>query len=134
MEPTSKRILKVIAETRDGNFYNIPEEETEKFYRKLSPYSKRSGSWWYLHGELQSRVGYDKGFITNILPEEMNETCTDIALEGIYPIEVVGIPEPCIGYFWVTRQGMGRGLVCLESDVRERMEAEALYSVKAELL
>lgn len=26
---------------------------------------KRISNWWYLHGELESEVGYDKGFIVS---------------------------------------------------------------------
>ena len=126
------KILKIIACQVGGSFYNIPE--SEKYYCQLNENVKNSGGWWYLHGQLQEEIGYDKGLILNIEPEEMNSTQTDIALEGIYQVEVEGIEKPCIGYFWIDSLKLGRGLVCYKNDLESVEYARNKYQQKSDRL
>lgn len=124
-----------------------------------------NNSWWYLHGDLERRCGYDKAFIYNMsdFPDEYIEVLewreingreTEVPefiyrkeahLHGIYPVEVYGVPEPCLGFFWITgerkitatnkRSGEKRdfmyweqrGLVVLESDKEEVEYARKRY-------
>lgn len=97
----------------DGSFY---DEETK--YEELSEDIKNSGQWWYLHGELEEDVGYDKGLILNIKPEQLEKRLhlPDINLKGEYEVEVKGINKPCIGYFWIDSMKLGRGFVCYKDD------------------
>ena len=86
----------------------IPEEELD------------NNSWWYLHGKLENIVGYDKAYTINCFSagysketlnclEWMGETVIQVGdpltrqqmyVNGIIPIEIEGINEPCLGYFW----------------------------------
>lgn len=78
--------------------------------------------WWYLDGELESIVHYDKATVTNCLSggfakETINwgsivgnevEELVDwkpkhmMCFDGIVDVEIEGISEPCKGYFWTT--------------------------------
>jgi len=106
-------------------------------------------SWWYLDGLLEGKCGYDKATIYNLseIPDLRKETLrwkcitgdravvesytkhTEIHANGEYEVEVYGIEEPCIAFFWTARERMvrtekgirfkvwnQRGLVCLKSD------------------
>ena len=108
--------LKITAYHVDGTLhkskYNseneVPEEEM------------CHNSWWYLHGELQSEVGYDKAITTNcnsagysketidwsnISDNVVTEVFKDMTrpvmcVNGEIPVEVEGFNRPCIGFFW----------------------------------
>ena len=110
--------LKMTAYQVDGNLYksqyksenDVPEDEM------------CHNSWWYLHGELQDIVGFDKAITTNCKTAGYSkETINWTSIEGsevksvrknkplihpvmhinaIIPVEVEGIYKPCIGYFW----------------------------------
>lgn len=77
---------------------------------------------WYLHGELESLVGYDIAYATNCktagysrqtinyscisgskvceLREDGNLMRYEMHLDGIVPVKVKGVEERCVGYFW----------------------------------
>lgn len=123
-------------------------------------------SWWYLHGELEKIVGYDKATTINcksagysretinageihgsdVINLSPNLPCTMMYINGIVPVEIEGISEPCVGYFWTTNnrkiswQGKEydfwdqRGLVCLKSDQKGCKYAEKKYKEKSKIL
>ena len=123
-------------------------------------------SWWYLHGELECLVGYDKATATNCksagytkptVPwEEIHGSAvtkiTDqkpwwaMCVDGIIPVEVEGISEPCVGFFWTAEyrkirwqddvydKWEQRGLVCLKSDRTGCKYAFKKYKERSEIL
>lgn len=120
--------LIIIAKQVDGSLY-----KSNINYEDLSEDIKDSGNWWYLHGRLQDDVGYDKGLIENIRPEQVENRCgyPDINLNGEYEVEIRGIDKPCIGYFWIDSIGLGRGLVCYKDDLEEIKFAKENYKEKS---
>lgn len=123
-------------------------------------------SGWYLHGKLEELCHYDLASIYNMsdFPENIKTTLrwgtmiddkTTVErldyfgksyLQGIYPVEVYGVSEECIGYFWITDERecvasvinsgdhrkftnwMQRGLVCLKSDKEAIEYAKQKYT------
>ena len=66
-----KKILKIAAQHTDGSWYGTNEQElTEIMDEKTLAAEKDNktiiSSWWYLHGDLQSAVGFDKGMFLNL--------------------------------------------------------------------
>ena len=79
-------------------------------------------SWWYLHGELEDLVGYDKAITTNcksagysrdtidwseISGNIVNDVLKDrtrpvMYVNDIIPVAIEGVDKPCVGYFWTT--------------------------------
>ena len=77
-------------------------------------------SWWYLHGELEDIVHYDKAVVTNCLSggfakDTINWSMIDgdevkgitdrkprhmMCVDGVVDVEIEGIDRPCKGYFW----------------------------------
>lgn len=132
-----------------GNYKAVPKDELD------------CNSWWYLHGKLESLVGYDKAYTTNCktagyaketinwssiggntvreLREDGRLTRWEMHVNGIIPVEVKGVKEPCVGYFWteewspVWYEGISyphwlqRGLVCLESDTEACAYAQECF-------
>lgn len=111
--------ITVIAQTIDG-IYNYSEDMKPLLNNRRKPIS----SWWYLHGELESVVGFDKGIIVShehllkkdiSFKENYNKNESQLWVsnpdsvekvyyleDGIYDVEVLGIDKPCIGYFWTS--------------------------------
>ena len=79
-------------------------------------------SWWYLDGELEDFVGYDKATVSNcksggfaketinwkeiigdkvVLVHEDKPT-TEMYINGEVDVEIEGIDRPCKGFFWTT--------------------------------
>lgn len=80
------------------------------------------GLWWYLHGKLENIVGYDKGCaLSKIQPGEND-------------VKVIGIEEPCIGFFWLDSMNRLRGLVCLKSDEEAVQEAREKMNRKDDFI
>ena len=156
------KILKLIA---DWN-YRKKKPENNRSYDDIPPEERDNNSWWYLHGKLTDIVGYDKAIVTNCksggfskntinagvisgnIVESLSPnypTCM-MCLDGIVNVEIEGIPEPCVGYFWTTNhrnvywEGKAydfwdqRGLVCLKSDIEGCKYAESKYNEKARRL
>ena len=83
-----------------------------------------NNSWWYLHGELESLVGYDKAVVCNcksggfgketidwseisgneVLSVHSENTKMCMHINGIVDVEIEGIDKPCVGYFWTDRE------------------------------
>lgn len=131
--------------------------------------------WWYLHGKLENIFGYDKASIINAkecpqyirkLPNTSSlgsdgniwkgktsefEFIPYLYLNGIIDCEIIGVNEPCIGYFWTTNESPleitndsgevfrdiywhQRGLVCLKSDKEGCEYALKRYKEKVKFL
>jgi hypothetical protein len=79
-------------------------------------------SWWYLHGELQEIIGFDKALVTNVKSGGFSKDTIDwtaidnrsqvtsvrsgilepvMHVTGVVPVEIEGIPRKCLGYFWI---------------------------------
>ena len=116
---SKSRILKLIAEWKFGG-----KPEGTREYNDIRPEERDNNSWWYLHGKLQSFVGYDKATVTNCLSGGFSKETIDWAdIEGsivtkIYSeiprhemyftgeidVEIEGINKPCKGYFYVINE------------------------------
>lgn len=137
--------------------------------KKESPWNVDIGFYWYLDGELQKKVGCDQATIINLswFPEFLEDILfwTEIKeikrlsyitrvdrfikqkrakINNIIPVEILGISEECIGFFWTTDKlditaidknnneqkfftWRQRGLVCLKSDIDACRKAERYY-------
>lgn len=155
----NKNVLEVVVDDASwvdkkhrGDYESVPKDELD------------FNNWWYLHGKLEDLVGYDKAYTTNCrsagyskqvinyacikggkvreLREDGNLLRYEMHLNGIVPVKVKGVEEPCIGYFWtivlteVQYEGelytiyRQRGLVCLESDQEGREYALTAFKEK----
>lgn len=82
-----------------------------------------NNSWWYLHGELESKVGYDKAVIINATAakdtietlrwfEIRGDKCIsykdtplrEVYINGIRKCNVIGVHGDCLGFFWTARE------------------------------
>ena len=107
---------------------SVPLEETD------------NAGYWYLHGQLAGITGHDKAVMTNCntlgLLRETNQTysngkpCRKLHLNGVFDCRVMGVDEPCRGYFYTIDEGekkwTQRGLVCLQSDISACNEYEII--------
>lgn len=132
-------------------------------------------NWWYLHGKLEEILHYDKASVINakecpefikMVPkaEHLGSNGTVwigrvksfkfvpwLHINDIIECEVLGINEPCIGYFWTTNElamtivsesgecfddcyWQQKGLVCLKSDVEGCEYALEKFNEKAIIL
>lgn len=116
-----KSVLKLCVD----NVSWVPKEfaGTEEQYRKAKEDNELDfNSMWYLHGELESLVGYDKAWAINCKSagyslESINYSCIsggnvreladdnkltrwEMHVNDIIPVKVKGVDEPCLGYFW----------------------------------
>lgn len=130
------KILKLIADWRYGN-----KPKDTRDYEDIDPNEREYASFWYLHGKLEELVGYDKATVTNLREGEFGKDSKEygymMCLDGIVPVEIEGIPDPCVGYFWITEYTdiwVQRGLVCLKSDLEGCEYAESKYKEKASSL
>ena len=147
------KTIKVIAVKRDSTIYGTHNANTEEAIKILADNKTYEmfhnddivlTNWWYFHGDLQAKIGYDGGFIMNYeelpliekkeKPYRSNVETVYVTIEdGVYEVKVHGIDEKCIGYFWNADFGL-RGLVCLESDYDSRQDAMNKYIEKPEIL
>lgn len=95
------------------NPYNIQGEYLNKEIDS-SKYSKDYeyfSNWWYLHGELQDEIGYDKATIIDTDEEILYKIYLDkrnnllykeyYFRNGIYNVKVLGFEDrPVKGFFW----------------------------------
>lgn len=146
------KTLKILAEHYDGSLHNVEnprdymDSTTQHYYEDRNT---TVSNWWYLHGDLESEIGYDKGVFCNL--EDFNllikncyfngnkEYFDVVCLEdGIYDVEVIGIDKPCIGYFWINETNNGipecRGLVCFKDDKEACEYTEQKYNEKSQIL
>lgn len=148
MKSSISKVLKIAAIQIDGTVI-----EQEKALKHLNKYTDDLGkdenttisSWWYLHGELETEVGYDKGAFLN-LEEDMveikncyfngNKQHFDVVClkDGVYDVEVIGFDRPCVGYFWISNFNKipeCKGLVCFKDDTSAVMYARQKYAEKS---
>ena len=98
-------------------------------------------NFFYLHGELEQDLGYDKCEIMNLgdLDIKYNklvdreDTSMITIPDGIYNVKVVGIDKPCIGYFW-NSDNYQRGIICYKTDFEACKYAMNRFNEKAEWL
>lgn len=147
MTSSTSKILKIAAIQIDGTV--LEQEEALKHLNKFTDTLDKDkdtiiSGWWYLHGELEDKVGYDKGAFLN-LEEDMveiencyfkgNDKYFNVVLlkDGIYDVEVIGFDRPCVGYFWIDRKYNTpecRGLICFKDDTSAVMYARQKYTEK----
>ncbi len=153
--------LKLIADWRYGN-----KPSNTRSYDDIPPEERDNNSWWYLHGKLTDIVGYDKATTTNcksggfskdtinwseiegniVTSLSSDVPTSQICIDGIVDVEIEGISEPCIGYFWTVNKRLiywndksynyweQRGMVCTKSDYESCKYAESKYKEKASRL
>lgn len=110
--------LKITAYKADGTLFRSKMESEDD----VPEFEMCHNSWWYLHGKLESFVGYDKGITTNCLSAGYSKFTIDwseiqgnevvdvlqdrerpvMHVDGIIPVEIEGVMKPCLGYFWTT--------------------------------
>ena len=137
MEEKDTRVLKLVADWKYGT-----KPEGTRDLEDIPPEEKEYSSFWYLHGELENLVEYDKAMVSNLTEGGCGKASTvfgyTMSVEGIIPVEIEGISEPCIGYFWTVQTDnsswIQRGLVCLKSDVGSCKYAEFKYNTKSKFL
>ena len=131
------KILKLIADWRYGN-----KPKDTRDYEDIDPNEREYAGFWYLHGKLQELIGYDKATVTNLREGEFGNDSKEygymMCVDGIIPVEIEGILEPCLGYFWTIKltedYWIQRGLVCFESDLEGCKYAESEYNKKSNML
>lgn len=130
------KILRLIADWRYGN-----KPSNTRDYEDIDPNEREYANFWYLHGKLEELVGYDKAAVTNLreggFGKDSKEYGYMMCFDGIVPVEIEGIPDPCVGYFWITKYTdtwVQRGLVCLKSDLEGCEYAEHKYKEKPNFL
>lgn len=157
------KVLKMIADWR----YNFDENRQTRQYHDIPLNERDNNSHWYLDGKLEEFVRFDKATVTNcfsggfarqsIRYEKITNGIVEslynddespfyrMYFNGIVDVEIEGIPQPCVGYFYtaderqVTYKGKSydlweqRGLVCFKNDIEsckyayEKMKTRSLY-------
>lgn len=113
------KVLKMIADWRYIDKVSNPKT------RKDIPLEERdNNSWWYLHGELENYVGFDKATVTNcksggfarktinatiiagdIVERVVNEEpYYEMYFNGVVDVEIEGIERPCKGFFYTANE------------------------------
>lgn len=146
------KTLKILAEYVDGTYHNIDKPPIEYCDELTQHYLQDENTivsnWWYLHGDLESEIGYDHGVMCNLSDFNLlikncyyngNDAYFDVICleDGIYDVEVIGIDKPCVGYFWIIDKEhipKCRGLVCFKDDTEACMYAEQKYKEKSQYL
>ena len=136
------KTIKMIAYKVDGSLYKADKKDLPKI-----PENTIISNWWYLHGDLQTFIGYDKGIITNYdeLPTSTklcyfngNEKYFNVMTieDGVYNVKIKGINKSCIGFFWTTEDAIprSRGLVCYKDDSIAMKYARSKYIEKSRYL
>lgn len=141
-------MIKIIVETLDSLYKD--SEELQEILKTCK--TKRVSNWWYLHGKLESDIGYDKGImLDNDLLECLEFTDKDISKsyqmwylkDGVYDVEIIQINKPCKGYFWTTFEKFSNidgivphthGLVCYSDDKEANKYAYKKYVEKSLIL
>lgn len=110
--------LKMIADWCYGE-----QPASTRNYEDIEIDERDNNSWWYLHGELEHLVQFDKATVTNcksggfgmptIYATEIYNNIVKSIMEdhpivfkmcfdGIVDVEIEGIDRPCVGYFWTS--------------------------------
>lgn len=150
------------------------DDNHDKIVEAAGDNNLNHSSGWYLHGKLEELCHYDLATIYNMsdFPEDTRETLRyglminneakvekldyfqKSYLRGVYPVQVYGVREKCVGYFWISEEReyvasifpgnsedkrkftdwMQRGLVCLESDKEAIKYAKERYAENSSFL
>lgn len=124
---TTGNTLEILPDTCYNNKLNSKVNRIRRSH-KCTDWTKQNSdvewdnnSWWYLHGELENQVGYDKATIINATKagdtvqtikwlEICGNKCTSyrdtpyrmLHINGIRDCNVIGINAECLGFFWTT--------------------------------
>ena len=126
--PTTE-VFKIVPTGYPGEREELPYSEDRLFY----------GNWWYLHG-LEDIFGYDKAWFLDLPEQYLVDRYLDkyefkeSFINGIVECQVEGYDGPCTGYFWVTPEGIQRGLVCPNSDIEANKDAKERYDARVTYL
>ena len=137
------------------NFFGMSIEESEALNEEIDQRTKEGRYIWngfYLHGKLEEIIGYDLCVVVNESDLDLEEypvyhTSTRLVKhcllkdEGRFEVEVKGINEKCVGYFWkeisededrpgIYTRATQRGYICLKSDKEAIDQAIKIYSIK----
>lgn len=111
-EPIHEKIL-INPQTHEGIYRDeMSESETRRITRT------------FLHGELQTKNGYDIFGIVGEIP----------TYTGIYPCEVVGIDAQCTFFLWIATDGRAHGLVVANSNETDIAYARKCFEKKTSVL
>lgn len=122
--------LKIVPTGGPGYGSELPYEEDRLLF----------GDWWYLHGELEEDMGYDKAWFLDIPKEHTvlqyvnKQPYIETNLNGIFDVEVEGASRPCVGFFWprlycnIIQQ---RGLVVYRDDIEAMEYATKRYTERS---
>ena len=154
---------------------NLWHKDAERVCSQYSEKGRNRNSWWYLHGKLEQVSSpenpYDKAVTLNlnefseytrlafkwheirngVSKEPDPQFFQDMHINGIIDVEVYGVEEPCVGYFWTNDRGTcinidkdgntmefemweQRGLVCLKSDTEACEYAQQEYNKRSRFL
>lgn len=122
--PTTE-VFKIVPTGYPGEREELPYSEDRLFY----------GDRWYLHG-LEDLFGYDKAWFLDLPEKYLVDRYIDRLefkesfINGIVECQVEGYDGPCTGYFWVTSDGIQRGLVCPNSDIEANKDAKERYDAR----
>lgn len=113
------KVLKMIADWR----YSKKPVDTRD-WQDIDLTERDNNSWWYLHGELEKLVGFDKATVTNcksggFAKETINwanidgnevtsviseDPCYQMYFNGEVNVEIEGISRPCVGFFYTSSE------------------------------
>lgn len=108
-------VLTIVPESLEGTIEGYKDEDCIR------------ASWCYLHGQLESKNGYDIFSLlkSEILPEHQDDKWLSYSFpEGEY--ECICFNQPCTFFYW-TRRGHGGGLVVFNSDKELYEDAKAKF-------
>lgn len=126
---STNEVFKIVPTGYPGEREELPYSEDRLFY----------GNWWYLHG-LEEIFGYDKAWFLDLPEKYLVDRYRDgyefkeSFINGIVDCQVEGYDGPCTGYFWVTSEGIQRGLVCPNSDIEANKHAKERYDARVTYL
>lgn len=90
----------------------------------------------YLHGKLESKVGYDIGVCLNgeniVIHNQDNNR--NKVIEGVYSVKIVDYDNPCTAYLWNDKYDRPRGLIVDDEDAESIKYAIQKYNEKTSWL
>lgn len=133
---------------------------SKKFEYIISDRSNYDNGSWYFHGKLEEMFCYDLGILYDLDEEYLRPTLKYNELydgktslneyriikkphiTGIYPVNVYGVYEKCLGFFWIEDKEIcedlvssrkfpkwtQRGLIVLESDKKSVKHVKRYYN------
>ena len=81
------KTLKLIADWRSGY-----KPENSRSFEEIPPDEREYAGFWYLHGDLEDLVGYDKATVTNLMKGKFGKLSKEygymMCVDGIIPVEI----------------------------------------------